>query len=103
VLGYQAARGLGLADVAGEPRVWLGGRWYAVIGILAPVELAPEVDRSALIGFAVAAQDFGYDGHPSRIYVRTRTDRTVVVATMLARATTRSSRGRSRSAGRRTR
>ena len=87
VLGYQAARGLGLADVAGEPRVWLGGRWYAVIGILAPVELAPEVDRSALIGFAVAAQDFGYDGHPSRIYVRTRTDRTVVVATMLARAT----------------
>jgi putative ABC transport system permease protein len=45
------------------------------------------VDRSALIGFAVAAQDFGYDGHPSRIYVRTRTDRTVVVATMLARAT----------------
>jgi len=87
VLGYQAARGLGLADLAGEPRVWLGGRWYAVIGILAPVELAPDVDRSALIGFAVAAQDFGYDGHPSRIYVRTRTDRTVVVATMLARAT----------------
>ena len=52
VLGYEAARGLGIADLAGEPRIWLGGRWYAVIGILHPVELAPEVDRSALIGFA---------------------------------------------------
>jgi putative ABC transport system permease protein len=87
VLGDEAARGLGLADVAGEPRIWLGGRWYAVIGILHPVELAPEVDRSALIGFPIAAEDFGYDGHPSRIYVRAETASTAAVATMLARAT----------------
>jgi putative ABC transport system permease protein len=87
VLGYDAARGLGIADLSGDPRIWLGGRWYAVIGILHPVELAPEVDRSALIGFPVAAQDFGYDGHPSRIYVRAEPDQTRTVATMLARAT----------------
>jgi putative ABC transport system permease protein len=87
VLGYEAARGLGIADLSGDPRVWLGGRWYAVIGILHPVELAPEVDRSALIGFSIAAQDFGYDGHPSRIYVRAETTQTLGVATMLARAT----------------
>jgi putative ABC transport system permease protein len=93
VLGYQAARGLGIADLAGEPRIWLGGRWYAVIGILDPVELAPEVDRSALIGFPVAAEDFGYDGHPSRVYVRAETARTATVATMLARATNPESPG----------
>jgi putative ABC transport system permease protein len=57
-----------------------------VIGILGPLELAPEVDRSALIGFPVAARDFGYDRHPSRIYVRAQTDRTVEVAGLLARA-----------------
>jgi len=87
VLGYEAARGLGIGDLSGDPRIWLGGRWYAVIGILHPVELAPEVDRSALIGFPIAAQDFGYDGHPSRIYVRAQTTQTAAVATMLARAT----------------
>ncbi len=87
VLGYEAARGLGIADLSGDPRIWLGGRWYAVIGILRPIELAPEVDRSALIGFSVAAQEFGYDGHPSRIYVRAETNQTATVATMLARAT----------------
>jgi putative ABC transport system permease protein len=87
VLGYEAARGLGIADLSGDPRIWLGGRWYAVIGILHPVELASEVDRSALIGFAIARQDFGYDGHPSRIYVRAQTTRTAAVATLLARAT----------------
>ncbi len=87
VLGYEAARGLGIADVSSDLRIWLGKRWYAVIGILRPIELAPEIDRSALIGFAIAASDFGYDSHPSRIYVRAQTARTAEVATMLARAT----------------
>jgi putative ABC transport system permease protein len=80
VLGYGAAQTLGIIDLSGTPRVWLGGRWFAVIGILAPFELAPEVDRSALIGLPVAARDFGYDGHPTRIYVRADTDRTEEVA-----------------------
>jgi putative ABC transport system permease protein len=87
VLGYAAARTLGIADLGGDPRVWLGSRWYTVIGILRPVELAPEVDRSALIGFPIATRDFGYDGHPSRIYVRADTASTATVATLLARAT----------------
>jgi putative ABC transport system permease protein len=41
VLGDAAARLLGLADLSGTPRVWLGNRWYAVIGLLYPLELAP--------------------------------------------------------------
>jgi putative ABC transport system permease protein len=86
VLGYAAAQALGIADLAGHPRVWLGGRWYTVIGILAPLELAPEIDRSALVGFGIAGHALGYDGHPSRVYVRAVTDRTSEVAGMLARA-----------------
>jgi putative ABC transport system permease protein len=42
------------------------------------------VDRSALIGFEAAASLFGYDGHPSRIYVRAAQDRVLAVAGLLA-------------------
>src|SRR5215470_16059400 len=61
-------------------------RWYTVIGILAPFELAPEIDHSALVGYPIAAADFGYDGHPTRIYVRAETERTRATAGLLPRA-----------------
>jgi putative ABC transport system permease protein len=86
VLGHAAAQTLGITDLAQTKRIWLGGRWYTVIGVLARLELAPEIDRSALIGFPIAAHDFGHDGHPSRIYVRAQTERTVQVAGLLGRA-----------------
>jgi putative ABC transport system permease protein len=86
VLGSEAAQVLGVTDVADMPRVYIGGQWFTVVGILRPVELAPEVDSSALIGFPIATATFGYDGHPSEIYVRTVTDRTSDVADLLARA-----------------
>jgi ABC-type lipoprotein release transport system permease subunit len=81
VLGYQAAQALGI----GQPgaRVWLSGHWFTVSGILNPLALAPEVDRSALVGFPVAAALLGYDGHPSRIYVRAAQDRVAAVANLL--------------------
>src|SRR5262249_53268580 len=41
VLGYAAAQALGIPDLHGNPRIWLGGRWFTVIGVLAPFELAP--------------------------------------------------------------
>ncbi|GAA1264586.1 ABC transporter permease [Planotetraspora silvatica] len=87
VLGHRAAQALGIADLAGDPRVSVGSAWYAVVGILRPVELAPEIDSSALVGLAVAADRLGYDGHPTRIYVRTEVARTTEVRGMLARAT----------------
>jgi putative ABC transport system permease protein len=87
VLGYTAAHNLGIADLTGDPRIWLGGHWYTVIGILAPFELAPEIDHSALIGFPVATNDFGYDGHPTRVFVRTDPGRTADTAALLPRAT----------------
>jgi putative ABC transport system permease protein len=87
VLGHDAAQQLGVAQLDEPTRIWLGGHWFTVIGILRPFELAPEIDRSALIGFPVAAELFGYDGHPSRVYVRADTVRTAGVADLLARAT----------------
>ncbi len=86
VLGHAAAQALGIADTSGGPRIYLGGHWYVVIGILRPVELAAEIDNSVLIGLPVAADQFGYDGHPTRIYVRARTDRTAAVRELLSRA-----------------
>jgi putative ABC transport system permease protein len=86
VLGRTSAERLGIGDLSGTPRILVGGAWYTVIGILNPFELAPEIDRSVLIGFPAAEQDFGYDGHTSRIYVRTQLDRVADVAAMLARA-----------------
>ena len=85
VLGYNAATSLGISNVDGQ-RIWVGGHWYTVAGILEPVELAGEIDWSVLVGFPVAAHDFGYAGHPSRIYVRAQTTRTAEVAGLLARA-----------------
>jgi putative ABC transport system permease protein len=84
VLGDQAATALGIARLDQPTRVWLGDHWFMVVGILEPMPLAPELDRSALVGFPVAARLLGYQGHPSRIYVRTTTDTTTTVAGLLA-------------------
>ncbi len=86
VLGHDAATALGIdhVDVAHPTRIWIGGHWFAVVGILDPIQFAPEVDRSALVGFPVAQRLLGYDGHPSRIYVRTITEQTSAVAALLA-------------------
>jgi putative ABC transport system permease protein len=86
VLGHEAASVLGIARVDVGTRIWLGEHWFTVAGILRPFELAPEVDRAALIGLPVAAEYFSYDGHPTRVYVRAATTRTAQVASMLARA-----------------
>ena len=80
VLGSQAAQSLG--DTS---RIWISGRWFSVAGVLNPLPLAPEIDRSVLIGFPVAATFYGHDGHASRIYVRSRTELVESVAAKLAR------------------
>jgi putative ABC transport system permease protein len=83
VLGYDAAHALGIGTAQLPARVWISGYYYDVVGILDPLPLAPEIDRSALIGFPAAARDFGFDGHPSLIYLRTDTARVTDVAALL--------------------
>ena len=52
------------------PQVCIGNRWFTVIGILAPVPLAPDLDRSVLVGWDAAGSMLGFDGHPTVIYVQ---------------------------------
>ena len=83
VLGADAAEVLGITSVRGAPRVYLGGQWFTVIGILDPVPLTPAIDRSALIGFPVAESMFGIDGSASTLYVRTSPDAVDAVRAVL--------------------
>jgi putative ABC transport system permease protein len=84
VLGAGAAAVLGIDRVDMPTQVWLGGRWFTVVGILAPVQLAPEIDRSALIGFPVAQSLLGFDGHPTELYIRTDPNQVNAVRNVLA-------------------
>jgi putative ABC transport system permease protein len=84
VLGAQAAQLLGIDRVYPGERVWLGGMWFYVTGILTSATLAPEIDSSVLVGFPAADEYLGLDGHPTTIYVRTVTTQTAAVQGVLA-------------------
>jgi len=79
VLGSTAARRLAIGPLDGGVRVWLGGHWFAVVGVLDPVALAPELDEMALVGIDVAADLTDDDLPPTTIY--TRVDPSQVSAT----------------------
>ncbi len=57
-------------DPARPPQVLIGTQWFTVVGILSPMPLAPEIERSVLVGWDVAKRLLGFDGHPSTVYVR---------------------------------
>lgn len=82
VLGAQAARRLDVYTPG--TRLWLGGKWFSLVGVLRPVPLAPEIDSSALVGWPAARTYLGFDGHPSTVYVRARDDRVQAVRDVLA-------------------
>jgi putative ABC transport system permease protein len=70
VLGAVAAERLGITSLEGQPLVWIGDRWWSVVGILEPVPLAPEIDRSALVGREAARTYLDTEAPPTTIYVR---------------------------------
>ncbi|WP_326718410.1 MULTISPECIES: ABC transporter permease [unclassified Streptomyces] len=70
VVGPKAAEQLGVSRAGPEVQVWLGGRWFTVVGILAANELAEELDTGALVGWPVAEQELGFEGYPTTIYAR---------------------------------
>ncbi|MEU6576104.1 ABC transporter permease [Streptomyces sp. NPDC046805] len=82
VLGAQAARRLDVYTPG--TRLWLGGTWFSLVGVLHPVPLAPEIDNTALVGRQAARTYLGFDGHPSTVYVRARDDRVQAVRAVLA-------------------
>ncbi|WP_424215769.1 ABC transporter permease (plasmid) [Streptomyces sp. BI20] len=73
VLGDQAAQRLGVT-APGE-RVWLGGQWHTVVGVLDPNELAPELAGAALVGWPHATEHLAADGTASTVYLRSHSAR----------------------------
>jgi putative ABC transport system permease protein len=84
VLGAAAAQRLGIDRVQVGERIWAGNMWCYVAGILNPAVLAPDIDSSVLVGFPAAERYFGFDGHPSTIYVRAQTSQVDAVYNLLA-------------------
>jgi putative ABC transport system permease protein len=84
VLGSAAARRLGIAAAAPDVQVYLGGRWFTVIGIAAPVPLAPELDSAALVGWPAAQSYLTFDGHPTTVYTRSDDSAVEAVRSVLA-------------------
>jgi putative ABC transport system permease protein len=74
VLGSVTAERLGITDVADGVQVWLGDRWFTVIGIMEPLELAPDLDTSAVIGRDIAIAELGAAEAPGTVYLRTDPD-----------------------------
>jgi putative ABC transport system permease protein len=84
VLGAAAAGRMGIDRIYPGERIWVGGQWFYLVGILRPAVLAPEIDTSVLIGYSAARKYLGFDGHPSEIYLRAHTDHVNAVHDLLA-------------------
>ncbi|MGH3715022.1 MAG: ABC transporter permease [Micromonosporaceae bacterium] len=84
VLGSAAAERLGIGAAGDGVQVYLGGRWFTVVGILDPVSLAPELDSAALVGWSAAESYLDFDGHPTTVYTRTADSAVEAVRAVLA-------------------
>jgi putative ABC transport system permease protein len=84
VLGAAAAARMGIDRIWPGERIWVGGQWFYLVGILHLAVLAPEIDSSVLVGYPAAEKYLGFDGHPSQIYLRAHTDQVNAVHDVLA-------------------
>jgi putative ABC transport system permease protein len=82
VLGSVSAERLGVDRVGVS--IDVGGQWFTVIGILDAMPLAPQVDRSALIGYPIAKTLFAHADNPTTIFLRAATDQVEDVRSVLA-------------------
>nr|BFD87269.1 ABC transporter permease [Streptomyces sp. Xyl84] len=83
VLGAVAAERLGITRT-GET-IMMNDIRVVVVGILEPIELVPNLDRVAMVGFPAAERYFGFDGHPTTVFERSRDGSVEDVRAVLAR------------------
>jgi putative ABC transport system permease protein len=84
VLGAATAQLLGIDRIYPGERIWVGGQWFYLAGILHPAVLASAIDTSVLVGYPAAQKYLGFDGHPSTIYLRAQNDQVNAVDSLLA-------------------
>jgi putative ABC transport system permease protein len=83
VLGSVAAERLGVANLSQPRQVTIGGVWFSVIGIIETLGLAPDLDRSALIGQPIATEEFDTPSAPGIVYLRADPDQIDDVSAVL--------------------
>lgn len=86
VLGRTAADRLGISRPG--DRVWIGGQWYGVIGILESAGLAAQIDAAAILGDRWVRRSFEGTtvGDISALYVRAQPGRLAGLIDTLATA-----------------
>ena len=85
ILGARAASRLGIDRALVGQAVWLGGRWFTVVGILEPVSLVPALDLGAFVGWPAAARYLHIKNEITTLYVRTAPSAVDAVRSLLAR------------------
>lgn len=85
VLGSVAAQRLGITQLTPGLTVVIGGTRYGAAGIMQSLPLAPDLDRSVLIGYPQAQATLGATGAATTIYLRPVTDQVNAVADVLPR------------------
>lgn len=85
VLGAKAAERLGIGTVHTGMQIWLGGQWFTVIGVLAPLPLVPSLDLAALIGWEASERYLAAEGEITTLYVRANPGAVEAVRAILAR------------------
>jgi putative ABC transport system permease protein len=83
VLGAQAAQILQIQHVGGHELVYIGNRWFLVVGVLKPVVLDSSLDSTVFISLPVAEKLFGVAPNPSEIYVRANQNNVIPVSNLL--------------------
>ncbi|WP_344529971.1 ABC transporter permease [Streptomyces albiaxialis] len=75
VLGARAAEQLGISEAGPDVQVWLGDRWFTVVGLLGHNELAADMDSAALVGWHAAEELLGFDGYATTVHARAEESR----------------------------
>ena len=84
VLGSAAAQRLGIDRIWPGMRIWVGGMWFYLVGILHHATLAPGIDSAVLVGFPAAEHYLHFGGHPSEIYLRAANSQVTTIYNQLA-------------------
>jgi putative ABC transport system permease protein len=84
VLGATTAQLLGIDRIYPGERIWVGGQWFSLAGVLRPSVLASDLNSAVLVGYPAAQRYLSFDGHPSTIYLRAQNERVDAVDDLLA-------------------
>jgi putative ABC transport system permease protein len=66
VLGAVTAQLLGIDRIYPDERIWVGGQWFYIAGILKPAVLASAIDTSVLIGYPQPRSTWASTATPPR-------------------------------------